>query len=46
MTEQNKWVELTTADPEHSTWYVQRFRQMAAEGADLVGEARLSLIHI
>lgn len=40
MTEQNKWVELTTADPEHSTWYVQRFRQMAAEGADLVGEAR------
>lgn len=40
MTEQNKWVELTTKDPEHSTWYIQRFRQMAAEGADLVGEAR------
>jgi 2-polyprenyl-3-methyl-5-hydroxy-6-metoxy-1,4-benzoquinol methylase len=25
----------------HSEWYVQRFRTMAAEGADLGGEARL-----
>jgi SAM-dependent methyltransferase len=25
----------------HSTWYVDRFRQLAAEGADLAGEARL-----
>ena len=25
----------------HSQWYVQRFRSMAAEGADLAGEARL-----
>lgn len=25
----------------HSQWYVDRFRQMAAEGADLAGEARL-----
>src|SRR5690625_7465613 len=40
MTEQSKWVQMTTENPEHSTWYVQRFRQMAAEGADLVGEAR------
>lgn len=40
MTEQSKWVEITTENPDHSTWYVQRFRQMAAEGADLVGEAR------
>ena len=40
MTEQSKWVQITTENPEHSTWYVQRFRQMAAEGADLVGEAR------
>lgn len=38
--EQSKWVEITTKDPEHSSWYIQRFRQMAAEGADLVGEAR------
>jgi 2-polyprenyl-3-methyl-5-hydroxy-6-metoxy-1,4-benzoquinol methylase len=25
----------------HSQWYVERFRTMAAEGADLAGEARL-----
>jgi SAM-dependent methyltransferase len=25
----------------HAEWYVERFRTMAAEGADLVGEARL-----
>ena len=25
----------------HSRWYVERFRAMAAEGADLAGEARL-----
>jgi len=25
----------------HADWYVERFRTMAAEGADLVGEARL-----
>lgn len=38
--EQSRWVEITTENPDHSAWYVQRFRQMAAEGADLVGEAR------
>jgi 2-polyprenyl-3-methyl-5-hydroxy-6-metoxy-1,4-benzoquinol methylase len=27
--------------PEHSQWYVERFRRMAREGADLAGEARL-----
>ncbi|MEW2474882.1 class I SAM-dependent methyltransferase [Micromonospora gifhornensis] len=31
----------TDTGPEHSQWYVDRFRQLAAEGADLVGEARL-----
>ncbi|MEU6587376.1 class I SAM-dependent methyltransferase [Nocardia sp. NPDC046763] len=35
------WEELTAADPAHSTWYVERFRRLAAEGADIVGEARL-----
>lgn len=34
-----RWV--TAHGPEHSHWYVERFRQMAAEGADLAGEARL-----
>lgn len=28
------------ADPNHSHWYVERFRRMAADGADLAGEAR------
>jgi SAM-dependent methyltransferase len=37
----NKWVELTEQDPDHSTWYIERFRAMAAAGDDLAGEARL-----
>ncbi|MGH8882191.1 MAG: class I SAM-dependent methyltransferase, partial [Stackebrandtia sp.] len=37
----SQWEEITAADPTHSTWYVERFRAMAAEGADIVGEARL-----
>ncbi|RIV37638.1 class I SAM-dependent methyltransferase [Micromonospora radicis] len=31
----------TDTGPDHSQWYVDRFRQLAAEGADLAGEARL-----
>lgn len=31
----------TDTDENHSQWYVDRFRTMAAEGADLEGEARL-----
>lgn len=34
-----RWV--TDTKPGHSDWYVERFRRMAAEGADLAGEARL-----
>ena len=30
----------TDTDDGHSAWYVERFRTMAAEGADLEGEAR------
>ncbi len=37
----NRWVALTEQDPEHSTWYIERFRAMAAAGDDLAGEARL-----
>ncbi|MDO5535002.1 MAG: class I SAM-dependent methyltransferase, partial [Propionibacteriaceae bacterium] len=37
----SKWADAVANNPEHSTWYVNRFRQMAANGADLVGEARL-----
>ncbi|WP_326564122.1 class I SAM-dependent methyltransferase [Micromonospora peucetia] len=31
----------TETGPEHSQWYIDRFRRLAAEGADLAGEARL-----
>lgn len=36
----SKWVEITRANPDHSRWYVERFRSMAAAGDDLDGEAR------
>jgi SAM-dependent methyltransferase len=39
MAEPTRWHTDTAAD--HSQRYVQRFREMAAEGADLSGEARL-----
>lgn len=39
--EPSKWDLKIAADPDHSRWYVQRFRDLAASGADLVGEARL-----
>lgn len=41
MTETSTWVRITRDDPGHSPAYVQRFRDMAAAGADLGGEARL-----
>lgn len=34
-----RWV--TNHDASHSQWYIDRFRRMTAEGADLAGEARL-----
>lgn len=34
-----RWV--TDHGPEHSQWYIERFRRMADEGVDLAGEARL-----
>lgn len=39
MTEKPRW--FTHTKEGHSEWYVERFRQLAAEGADLEGEARL-----
>jgi SAM-dependent methyltransferase len=41
MTEQSAWVRMTQEDPAHSAAYIQRFRDLAAQGMDLVGEARL-----
>ena len=34
-------MRMTEEDPEHSAAYVQRFRALAEQGMDLVGEARL-----
>ncbi|WBB71202.1 hypothetical protein O7602_15680 [Micromonospora sp. WMMD1128] len=39
MAKPTRWV--TDTEPGHSQWYVDRFRRLAAEGADLAGEARL-----
>lgn len=36
-----RWEAQVEANPDHSHWYVERFRQMAARGADLAGEARM-----
>lgn len=41
MAEQGGWMQKVAADPDHSSWYVERFRSMAAAGRDLAGEARL-----
>ena len=37
----NAWLRMTAADPGHSAAYAQRFRDLAAGGTDIVGEARL-----
>jgi SAM-dependent methyltransferase len=36
----NRWIAKIEENPDHSDWYVERFRTLAAEGADLDGEAR------
>ncbi len=41
MAEQSAWMKQVAANPGHSSWYVERFRAMAAAGDDLAGEARL-----
>jgi SAM-dependent methyltransferase len=41
MVEQSKWMAIVESNPGHSSWYIERFRAMAAEGDDLGGEARL-----
>lgn len=40
MTEPSGWARIIEANPEHSTWYAERFRSLAAAGEDLAGEAR------
>ena len=41
VTEPSMWTRLTDENPEHSAAYIQRFKDLAAAGQDLVGEARL-----
>ena len=42
MTDQdNLWLRQLAANPGHSRWYIQRFKDLAASGADLAGEARM-----
>ncbi len=41
MVERSEWTRIIEEDPEHSQRYIQRFRDMDAEGVDLGGEARL-----
>ncbi len=38
--EESQWDRIIREDPGHSVWYRERFRAMAAEGDDIVGEAR------
>ncbi|EGD56450.1 class I SAM-dependent methyltransferase [Gordonia neofelifaecis] len=38
MTPAPRWI--TDTEPGHSEWYIERFREMAANGQDLFGEAR------
>jgi len=35
------WTRLTEENPQHSAAYIERFKSLAADGFDLVGEARL-----
>ncbi|TDQ47598.1 class I SAM-dependent methyltransferase [Actinorugispora endophytica] len=41
MREITAWEAIVQADPNHSQWFVERFRNMAAQGRDLAGEARM-----
>ena len=41
MVEKSLWTRTVEANPEHSHWYVERFKAMAAAGHDLHGEARM-----
>ncbi|WP_231928225.1 class I SAM-dependent methyltransferase [Devriesea agamarum] len=37
---ESHWERMTRQNPAHSTWYIQRFRDMRERGDDLDGEAR------
>lgn len=39
--EPGEWERIIADNPDHSRWYIQRFRDLRAAGDDIVGEARL-----
>jgi SAM-dependent methyltransferase len=41
MRQPTRWEQIGQSNPDRSAWYIERFRSMAAQGADLAGEARL-----
>lgn len=41
MVKQSEWMKIVAANPGHSTWFIKRFRDKAAAGDDIGGEARL-----
>ena len=41
MLPRSQWAEILARDPGHSQRYIDRFAMLAAQGQDLVGEARL-----
>ncbi|MGC5627594.1 class I SAM-dependent methyltransferase [Georgenia sp. Z1344] len=41
MDDVNGWTAMLAENPGHSRWYIERFRRMADNEADLAGEARL-----
>ncbi|BBH70544.1 hypothetical protein ACTI_72290 [Actinoplanes sp. OR16] len=41
MSTDNLWLQKIAENPGHSQWYIDRFREMAARGDDLGGEARM-----
>jgi len=41
VTEPSRWTRIVEENPGHSAAYIQRFKDLAAAGQDLVGEARL-----
>ena len=40
MVEPSNWTKITNENPDHSSWYIERFRAMRAAGDDRAGEAR------
>jgi SAM-dependent methyltransferase len=41
VTEENAWLRKIAENPDHSRWYIQRWRDIVASGVDVAGEARL-----